>query len=402
MFRTMNLRKIIFWIHLCLGVTLGLVILFMCATGSLLAFRRQMEEWSDRAYRTIPVGETRLGMQKLLAAPGSQNTGLTAITLRSDPAASIEFAFGREHILYLNPYTGDYVGKGSIQLRAFFNNVVELHRWLGGQGGSSIGGKISAACNLGFFFLLLTGPFLWWPRKWTRRSIANITVPRFNIKGRARELNWHHVAGIWCVVPLFVLVLTAIPMSYAWANNLLYRVTGNKQPQPQENQGRLQPGIEHARNDANGPNPQSVRAASWQDSLDNLWSQAEAKVPGWQSITMRVPSGAAQNVTFMIDTGNGGRPDKKFQLLIKPTGEVVKLESFATYNEGRKLRFWARFLHTGEACGLFGQSIAFLAASSGVLLGLTGLQLAFRRLLKNRQPAAVPVSRVRQPEATLD
>jgi uncharacterized iron-regulated membrane protein len=400
--RTMNLRKTIFWIHLSIGVTLGAIILFMCATGMLLAYRRQIEEWSDRAYRTVPVGEGCLGMQKLLAVPGNQNTGLTTITVRSDPAASVEFAFGREHVLYVNPYTGAYVGKGSIQTRSFFNHIVEWHRWLGGQNGSSVGGKITAACNLGFFFLLSTGPFLWWPKKWLRRNVANIAVPRFRLSGRAREWNWHHVAGIWCVVPLLIIVLTAIPMSYGWANNLLYRITGNEPPQPQENQTRPQPGRERARNDANGPTSQNARTLAWSDSLDTLWSQAEALVPGWQTITMRVPNGAAQNITFMIDAGNGGRPDKKFQLLMKPTGETIRLESFSTYNEGRKLRFWARWLHTGEAGGFFGQCIAFLAAGGGVTLGFTGLILALRRWFKSRRPAAVPVSRVRQPEAILD
>ena len=34
-------------------------------------------------------------------------------------------------------------------------------------------------------------------------------------------------------LPLFLIVITGVIMSYAWANNLLYRMTGNPPPPPQ-------------------------------------------------------------------------------------------------------------------------------------------------------------------------
>ena len=61
------------------------------------------------------------------------------------------------------------------------------------------------------------------------------------------------------------------------------------------------------------------------------------------------------------------------------TADVVKWEPFAGQNMGRRLRAWVRPLHTGEAAGLVGQAIAFLASAGGTMLVWTGLALAWRR-----------------------
>jgi uncharacterized iron-regulated membrane protein len=49
----MNLRKIIFWLHLTAGVLAGTVILVMSATGVLLAFERQIVAFAERGIRTV-------------------------------------------------------------------------------------------------------------------------------------------------------------------------------------------------------------------------------------------------------------------------------------------------------------------------------------------------------------
>ncbi|HEY1265105.1 MAG TPA: PepSY domain-containing protein, partial [Terriglobales bacterium] len=62
------------------------------------------------------------------------------------------------------------------------------------------------------------------------------------------------------------------------------------------------------------------------------------------------------------------------------TGEVIRAEPFSSYNLGRRLRTWGRFLHTGEAGGIAGQTIAAIASAGAALLVWTGISLALRRL----------------------
>ena len=66
-----------------------------------------------------------------------------------------------------------------------------------------------------------------------RLALARIeTEPRFqfHLRGKARDWNWHNVIGFWSSGVLVVLTLTAAVMSYQWANNLLYTLTGNEPP----------------------------------------------------------------------------------------------------------------------------------------------------------------------------
>jgi uncharacterized iron-regulated membrane protein len=115
--------------------------------------------------------------------------------------------------------------------------------------------------------------------------------------------------------------------------------------------------------------------------LNAGFAQARRQVPEWQSITLRLPNAAPDPLVFSIDAANGGRPDQRSQLTVNATdATVLRWETFSSYNLGRRLRAWGRFTHTGEAGGIFGQSIAATASAGAAVLVWTGLALALRRL----------------------
>ena len=109
-------------------------------------------------------------------------------------------------------------------------------------------------------------------------------------------------------------------------------------------------------------------------------TRAQIQVPGWSTITMRIPSSERAPVVFALDAGDGGQPQRRSTLTLKrPDGAVVSYESFADQSLGRRLRSIARFAHTGEVLGLPGQTIAGLATGGAVFLVWTGIALALRR-----------------------
>ncbi len=305
----------------------------------------------------------------------------TNITLRADTAAPVAFDFGRERTVFVDPYTGQMLGEGSSRLREFFAAMEDWHRALGLSGDRrSLGRAVTGACNLSFLILVTTGPFLWWPKEWTWNNLKKITLFRGGSWVRARDWNWHNVLGFWCVVPLFLIVITGVIMSYAWANNLLYRMTGNEPPPPQVSA----PGAGD-RSPRPGERKVSEHAAGF-DGLDKLFARAELQVPDWTTIGLRLPNGGTGPLTFSIDRGNGGRPDLRSQLTLdRSSGDVVRWEPFSSYNSGRRLRTWARFTHTGEAGGWAGQTLAVVVSAGACLLVFTGLSLGARRLVAWRE-----------------
>ena len=371
----MSFRKIIFWLHLIAGCLAGLVILVMALTGVILAFERQMVAKAE-SVAAPSTGAARLSMATLLnkVREANEDAMPSMITMRSDETAPVVFNFGREKMLWVNPYTGETVGKGSPKVRAFFSFVTDLHRWLAAPNEHrAIGKAVTGGCNLAFLFLVVSGIYLWWPRQWSRPMLKAITRLNFSTSGKARDWNWHNVIGIWSAFPLLVVVSTGVIMSYGWATNLLYRITGNEIPKRMEGRegGRTRSGVDLV--DLNFGH------------FDAMWTEAQKKEPTWKVITLRLPSSVKEPLSFSIDRGNGARPDLRSQLNFNgETGEVISFESYGSNNAGRKLRLWSRWMHTGEAAGLIGQVVAAIASMGAAFLVWTGISLAIHRLIGNR------------------
>src|SRR5262245_3637954 len=403
--RDMTVHRAIFWVHLLTGTLAGLVILVMAVTGVLLAFEPQIVDYAERDLRRVtpPAPDARrLPMDAILARAEVARPGVRPIAVASwqGPGAAVRVAFSRDDGVFVNPYTADILGAGSREHDAM-HVIEDWHRWLGSR---DVGRPYTGACNLAFLGLAVSGLYLWWPRRWTRHVFRGSALFDGSLSGRARDWNWHNVIGFWCAPVLIVLTLTGAVMSYQWANDLLYRLTGNEPPPPPaagatrppgQRDGQRPPdahpgdgqrppdGLEDRAGRAGGDRPRSEPAQE-PASIAALWARAEQQVPGWRSIILRLPPRPGGPVTAFIEepAAPGPGPIPRSQLTLDPfSAEVAKWEPYAGANAGRKLRNWFRYLHTGEVFGIAGQAIAALASVGGVMLVWTGLSLAWRRFL---------------------
>lgn len=400
--------------HLVAGVVSGVVIAVMALTGALLAFERQLVAYAERQVRTVVLpapGTPRLDLDTLVAKAGAllPERPLSSVTLRADPTAAVLVNVGGEQVVYVHPYTGAVLGTGATRLRCFFHVLTDWHRWLATEGASrNLGRAITGACNAVLVVLVSTGMYLWWPRRWSRQSLRALLCPSFTLRGKPRDWNWHHAVGFWSALALLCIALTGLVMSYQWANDLLYILTGNTPPPPRRPEGAVE------RSYATGirqgsPEPRdtgTVRAADHSEErrsrgedskavsmptqarLETLAAVAMQQAPGWRSLLLRLPQPQASHVTITLEEATSLHPYPRSQLTLDATtAAVVQWEPYAKANLGRKLRAWVRPVHTGEAAGFPGQILAMLASAGGVVLVWTGLALAWRRFLR-RQAAA--------------
>jgi uncharacterized iron-regulated membrane protein len=421
---SIQLRQSIFWLHFVVGLVTGLVILIMAATGVLIAFERPILAFTERDVRTVPFpvsGTPRLDLDALVASAREAVPAgrLSGITLRADPSASAVINFGREQTIFVNPYTGVVLGEGAKVLRDFFHVMTDWHRWLGREGESrDVGRAITGACNTAFGVMVITGFYLWWPHRWTRQALKAIMVPNLALQGKPRDWNWHNTAGFWSASILLCITLTGLVMSYQWANDLIYTLTGSALPPrpPGFSEGRAAASA----NRRNGPEPRvtgvspvegirrQTRAegkstmerqeravdSSASDSipqrasLQALFAAATQQAPHWRSMTVRLPQRGATQLTVTLEEANSPHPyPRSILTLDAATATVLQWEPYASYNLGRTIRAWVRPVHTGEAGGLIGQVVAALASAGGVVLVWTGLALAWRRF-RGRQAKA--------------
>ena len=232
----MTFRKVLFWAHLVAGVVAGTVILVMCVTGTLLTFQQSVLRFVERDQRFVSPpapGAPRLDVDALLAQVrlAVPDAAPTTVTLDSDPRAAAAVAVGTQGTLFVDPYTGRVLGTGSARARAFYRSVTNWHRWLAVEGeGRATARAITGACNAAFLVLAVTGLYLWMPRQWSWRHVAPVIWFRRGLRGKPRDFNWHNTVGLWCAPILIVLTTTGMVISYPWASNLVYTLTGSPRP----------------------------------------------------------------------------------------------------------------------------------------------------------------------------
>jgi len=417
-----SFRTVLFWIHLVAGLISGLSVGIMCFTGTMLAFEHEIVEWAERDARRVAApaeGAVRLPIQELQrklreAQPDFRATG---VTVENDPRAAITFSAGRDGGFYADPYSGEFRQPASTKVHDFMHVLIDWHRYLALSGDNRPVGKlINGICNLAFFGLAVTGLYLWWPRSFSWRSVKAVTVINLKAAGKARDFNWHNAIGLWCAPVLIVLTLTAVPISFRWGGNLIYKIAGEEIPaQTGPGGAPATPPVE-----INRPFPEARPLG-----YDTVLARVQQDFPKWESISLRSgspqrgrPGGGNAPAQAGAPTaapaqrpegsaaprregeGRGGAGDRQAPqpltvtiresgswprtatttLTLNPfTGEVLNKAGYADLSTARQIRSWTRFLHTGQALGWWGQLIAGLACLGGCFLVYTGFALSWRR-----------------------
>lgn len=365
-------RRVLFWAHLSCGATAGLFIGLLALTGAALVLERPVLALAAPA--VADPSAPWLSVDALLSRARAARAGTTptAITLSRDER-TVWVLLGRAGGVGLDGRSGDLQGGRVPALRRMFQGLNELHRWLLLSGDARpVGEGITGASTLLFLFLALTGPFLWLPRRWSASALRRIGWFRRGLRGRARDWNWHHVLGIWCLPVLLVLSASGVVMSYRWANDAVYRLAGTPPPPP----GRPA-----------GPKGDVSDEGAVRLPLQRLVERAVERVPDWRELTVRLESGGggrAGPVQLIVRERDARPRFAAVQLWVDPvTGRIVREERYADLTAGRQARMWMRFLHTGEAFGWPGQLVAGLCSLAAVVLAWTGLALAMARLMRS-------------------
>ena len=362
----------------------------MSVTGVLLTYERQMTAWADgySVRRPAPAPEP-LGVEALaaLAREASESGELTIDHAARRAGARRLLASAASRPSSSTPT------RARSWARARSAPAPSSTRSPTGTAGSAAEGEsrptaraVTGASNLVFLFIVLSGIYLWWPKALDAAAPAPDHLFQGGLSGKARDFNWHNVIGFWSAIPLVFVVASGVVISYPWATDLVYRLTGSEPPR-RGGPGRAGGGDAAARF-ARRPRP----------------GLGHGHEPGAR-LAEPVPARAAGPEapwSFTIDTWIAARnPSTRAQLVVdRTTGEVVRFEPYASQSRGAKVRGWLRFLHTGEAFGFSGQTVAGLASAGAVMLAWTGVSLALRRFAAWRRRRVAARSSVAPDGAT--
>ncbi|WP_028400122.1 PepSY-associated TM helix domain-containing protein [Ectobacillus panaciterrae] len=209
----MKLRKGIGKVHLWLSLVGGIFIALIGLTGSLLVFEPELNHLLHPNLYKVTDGKKVTYQQALQAVSASHPKGaIQRVYTPDEPNSQGVYLFrlkeGKvQQDVYVDPGTGSI--NGELGNTTFFNQVGELHKHLllkdfNGQ-------KIVGIIGFIFFFIILSGLYLWWPgiKKWTRgfvmRRSANPYVKQYDI---------HKIIGGASVPFLLIVSLTGALFAY--------------------------------------------------------------------------------------------------------------------------------------------------------------------------------------------
>ena len=207
--RTVWLRKALFQIHLWSGLGVGLYLVVISVTGSVLVFRSELRQtFMPQPVLVEAVGE-RLNEDGMIAAAERAwpDGSVSIFAERDEPTQAITISVKRDgdvQQMLLDPYTGAALGHAMPAGWRLTTWLLDLHdNLLAGTTGRAVNGVGAILVTL----LSVTGLVIWWPgiRNWRR----SLTIDR---RASWRRLNWslHSAIGFWTVALVFMWGFTGI------------------------------------------------------------------------------------------------------------------------------------------------------------------------------------------------
>lgn len=380
----MSLKKIYSWLHLWLGLTVGLIFSVAAVTGTLLIFEEELEEvLYPQLYRCeVPAkGAERLPLDDLfrMAQQYAGKERVRRLIIKTEKANS-SFVFQTEGdrlemlFLALNPYNG------RLQLmmegrKHFFSVVEELHRHLLlGETGKWITG---VSC-LSYLVILITGLILWWPKN--KKMLRQRLKIKWDAKGK--RLNWdmHAVGGFYTLPIVFVVAFTGLTWSYTWFNKGIFYLMDGKGPAKYSAYFGLAP------------------QATTSLPLELAYQRAQQLLPYRGAVNMYLPGKQEDAIEVSKEQADAAVPNVVDRLFFSMyTGDLVQESRYKDQTKGMKVRRLIFPIHTGSIGGWYTKIIYLLVMLFVSSLPFTGLFVWLgRKKKKQRKERSVGSAVLRQ------
>ncbi|WP_278379874.1 PepSY-associated TM helix domain-containing protein [Chryseobacterium arthrosphaerae] len=380
----LKLRKIAYQLHLWLGLTSGLIVVIMAATGCILTFEEELKHRVHPSrYYVENIGRKKLSLAELTEKAEKvlpEGLKVKRVVMPSDPSRTYIFrtlkmdneawtywgTYLYYYRIYVDPYTGK-VQEVEDAKKDFFEIVLDLHRRL--LLGEKIGKTITGYSTLIFAVILLSGLVIWYPRKMSKAMLKGMFFIKISANWKRINYDVHNVLGFYAIIPLILISYSALIWSFEdvdkWVKNTL---NGNI---PTEKKAKsIIP---------------SEEFSNRKDVLNLIGNTMEKGMKDKKSALVNFPR--SEEGTYYAELTYDARQYRNEQFNFDQySGNIVKSQSYKNKNigYGTALRERNYDLHTGSILGLSTRIIYFLAAFIALSLPITGFIIYLNK--KKKKP----------------
>jgi len=224
----MTFKKINAWFHLWLGLASGLVVLILGLTGCALVFEQELKAFSSPWLHAQNPQNSRTALLPSVlyrsvekALPGKE---IASVWYYGENRTAQFSVHGSDSTVYVNPYTASIVAIAHKEdLFQFFKDG-HYYLWMP----EKIGHQFVGWGTFIFFFLLLSGLILWWPKKWNKKGKEQAFTIKTNASRKRLNYDLHNVLGFYSIIIALLLAFTGLMMSFSWFNKSAYWLAGGK------------------------------------------------------------------------------------------------------------------------------------------------------------------------------
>ncbi len=355
-----KLKRIIREIHGITGLLVGIVIIIVALSGCVYSFQREIRSilYPHLLKVSVPKNTTRLSVDSIASIASSHHskTRIREIVISHDPEKSVRVYMVGQHLLYINPYSGEVLGIKNTKKDPFLM-AWSLHTQLGlGNVGGTIVGWATFACVP----LILTGLWLWWPVRSTWRKALQLPL-----EGRWKLVNfqWHKNAGFYTSIFFLFICMSGMMMSFKWFENSVYWLTGSPTTQ------RVM--------------PKPVEAVRQVGKIQKSLDYTLGKFPEVKEVSLFFPR--SEDRVFMFIAKYENRLGQREILYFNPKdGELLHGSYTADNSTADKLKAMNYNIHSGQIGGLPGRIIAFSATLFAAYLVVSGTIIWFQRNVRRK------------------
>jgi uncharacterized iron-regulated membrane protein len=367
--------------HLWLGLLSSIVVIVVCLSGCLYAFRQQINDYADKdCVKTTTHGNAFFPIDSLVSIFEKQYGKHNRIFIPEwNDDRSIQISSGDRDggiTACYHPETGEFLGIKKNSAEGFFRFILDLHRNLAmGETGKFISG----VATLIFVFMLISGFVLWFPSK--VKQLKN----SFAIKWKARfyRLNYdlHNVLGFYSMLVLVLIALTGLYVSFTWVKNGIIVGLGGESIVVTEDNTALKEKLANAFSDLmNAVTKESDADSTATLRYEDLLAHTNALYPNDGTISISKSNDELQITTIVKNDRNNWLnfyvPNK---IEFGKTGEVIRTARYADLRLNEQFVAVAKPLHTGEIMGLWSTILYFIVSLIAASLPITGFIIWWKK-----------------------
>lgn len=359
-----RLYRVIWRWHFYAGLFVAPVLIVMAATGALYVFKDELEHLIHARLLFVEPGATRVSYDDQVAAalvelPQSFHVDQLSVwrdaTRSTEIYAHDEFDYAR---VMIDPYRGNVLGK--MGDNDIFPVILKIHRTLFV---GTLGRIVTELVTCWTIVLLITGVYLWWPRR--SGKTWGIWLPRLRRHPYVALRDLHAVSGVYVAAIALVIASTGLLYTFIWGTGY--------------NLAAVQTGAYEIF--LNPPKSESPADAP-RLPLDQIVAAASEALPN-RTLSIGIPH-HPDEAFVVFASGSMGPSTTDVAILDHATARVLGKR---TNSEFPALSWWATWnypLHVGSVLGLWTKVPWLVAAIALMLLPVTGLWMWWQRRPRGR------------------